>query len=284
MNSIPVNIGGKCNNNCLCCKNEKTYTKNFEEIQEILKKNKEMANKIIFTGGEITIRKDFFEIIDTVKQNNYTLYIESNGRMFASKRFSQKSANIGPDKIIIYLYGQTRTQHDYITGVPGSFRQTMKGIKNLIFLRANVATNIVITKSNYRDMPNILRLCQGLGIRSHHITFKEPIGTLKDNFDSVVPRMLSLTPFLNEILRSKKNYSKIYFHNIPFCVFKPNGNSLANKMAQDIEIDENTILQENSQEKIKLPECTKCKYFNACAGIWKEYVNKVGNKEFEPVK
>jgi len=47
--------------------------------------------------------------------------------------------------------------HDSITNVPGSFAQTVAGIKNIILLNKNIAINLVITKENHEYYGEMLK-------------------------------------------------------------------------------------------------------------------------------
>jgi len=48
---------------------------------------------------------------------------------------------------------------------------------------------------------------------------------------------------------------------------------------------ENFNVEESRQEigRIKPKKCQKCKLFNQCEGIWKEYLKHYGDKELKPV-
>jgi predicted RND superfamily exporter protein len=43
------------------------------------------------------------------------------------------------------------------------------------------------------------------------------------------------------------------------------------------------IKEVQSDEKMKLEKCKECKHYEECSGIWKEYVERYGDKEIMPI-
>ena len=74
-----------------------------------------------------------------------------------------KKANI--EFIQISLDGANVETHDNFRGVEGVFDKTIQGIKNCVDenLWVNIATTA--TKYNYREIPNIINLCENLGVK-----------------------------------------------------------------------------------------------------------------------
>lgn len=60
--------------------------------------------------------------------------------------------------IAIPIHGSTEKVHDFITQTPGSFIQTLTGIKNLLKLGAAVEVRIVVSRVNGEDLVNIAKL------------------------------------------------------------------------------------------------------------------------------
>jgi len=92
---------------------------------------KERPYEINFTGGELTIRKDIFDIISYDKGKVKNVRITTNGRLLSYKWFTKKIVDAGLTGAIFSLHGIDAKTHDYLTSANGSFEQIIKGLENL---------------------------------------------------------------------------------------------------------------------------------------------------------
>mgnify|MGYP000103156041 CR=1 FL=1 len=162
MRRVDIKTGFLCNNNCKFCVQAGSKcegNRSFEEIENNLKECRERCDQVVLTGGEVTIRKDFFEIVKLAKDLGYKeIQVQTNGRMFSDFDFCKKAISSGVTHFAPSIHGFCAEQHDYLTESEGSFSQTVLGILNLKKLGQSVAVNTVIVKSNYVDLPKIASL------------------------------------------------------------------------------------------------------------------------------
>jgi MoaA/NifB/PqqE/SkfB family radical SAM enzyme len=98
-----ITFGYSCNNNCIHCiigeDSRKAYKdRTTEEIKECLREAaNEKCEQVIFIGGEVSIRKDFFELLSFAKSLGLKVHIESNARMFSIENFARKTLQIEPE-------------------------------------------------------------------------------------------------------------------------------------------------------------------------------------------
>ena len=89
-----LKVGLGCNNNCKFCFQDRRgplFRSKKAIINELIEKRKNGFLKVVFEGGEITLRKDIFEIIGYAKKLGFKkVEIQSNGRMFAYKEICRK--------------------------------------------------------------------------------------------------------------------------------------------------------------------------------------------------
>ena len=74
MRRVDIKTGFLCNNNCKFCVQAGSKcegNRSFEEIENNLKECRERCDQVVLTGGEVTIRKDFFEIVKLAKDLGY---------------------------------------------------------------------------------------------------------------------------------------------------------------------------------------------------------------------
>ena len=154
-----LNLGNVCNNNCWFCTN-KGKDKRFKESKEIDKETEHLdkCRKLVLYS-EPTIHPNFLEIIPLLKERGFDdINILTNGRMLSNLEFCKKVSSLGIASFIIKVNGHTEHIHDPLARVKGSFNQTIKGIKNLISLGAEVSAQITVTEQNFVFIPKTIKI------------------------------------------------------------------------------------------------------------------------------
>lgn len=250
------------------------------------------CQEIVLTGGEPTIRPDILELVRYAKKTGFkTIQIQSNGRLFAYKSFCKDIIEAGATEFSPALHGHIAALHDYLTGAEGSFNQVVSGIKNLKSLGQLVITNTVITKSNYRHLPQIAELLVSLGVDQYQFAFVHALGSAGENLSSVVPRMELIEPYVKKGLDvGIKAGKRVMTEAIPYCFMRGYEDFVAEKIIPDSKIyDYNKVISDftssrRNEGKSKGPQCRSCGKNEICEGPWKEYPAKFGWEEFRPFK
>lgn len=295
MMKLDLKIGFSCNNCCkFCAQGEKRVInrdKTTLELERILSLNKKHADSVVFTGGEPTIRKDFYELIKYAHSLGYeSIQVQTNGRMFAYKEFCRKVVKAGANEFCISLHGHNAKLHDYLTGSKGSFNQTVLGIKNLVSLGRNVATNTVITKINYPYLAGIAKFLLGLRVSQYQFAFIHIIGTAALNADWIVPKKREVISYVKEgIDIGLRAGRRVMTEAIPYCFMRGYENCVAEDQIPNTKVFDADFTVNNFTKyrrkiaKIKGAVCRKCRYGTVCEGPWREYVWLFGWHEFNPI-
>jgi len=152
---IRLSISDVCNFKCGYClpdgyKIDKSDNRTFintEEIKRLARALSELGvSKIRLTGGEPTIRKDFFEIIKIIKENSgiKKTVITTNG--YRLDKIANDIKNSGLDGINISIDSLNAETFKKITG-HDRLEEILRGIKNLQKLNfKNIKINAVLLK------------------------------------------------------------------------------------------------------------------------------------------
>ena len=294
-------VGYRCNNQCQFCNDankRELRNKTTEEIQqEMIDAKKRGTTYIELIGGETTIRPDAAELIKFAKNLDFeTINMATNGRMFSYLKFTKKIIKAGLTDIVFSIHGHNAKIHDYLTQSPGSFKQLLEGLNNFKKLGfKKIGSNTTIVKQNYKYLPKIGKFIFDQGIRNSEFIFVDPnYGGAYDNFDKLVPKISKIAPYIKKCLDIGKKNKIPHWHirYVPLCYFKDYLNQVSE--LQEVETFktehlapdfENFNVEESRQEigRIKPKKCQKCKLFNQCEGIWKEYLKQYGDKELKPI-
>ena len=145
-------VGYSCNNNCWFCSEMRNKGKPDKDTRtvksELFNSRKNGFQRIVFTGGEPTIRPDIVELVSYAKSLGFEeIFIITNGRMLFYEELARRLAEAGLTHILFSLHGPNAAVHDCLTRSPGSFKQTVQGIKNMVNThRVLVENNTVITQ------------------------------------------------------------------------------------------------------------------------------------------
>lgn len=277
--SYDLKVGYSCNNRCKHCviagnkanivaKGEKVDL-SLNEIMELIDKNcNENVKRIVLTGGEITIRKDFEEIIQKCKEKELIVSIQSNGRRFCDDKLVDVLTLLPDVSVAIALHSSKKEIHDKITDVEGSFEETCSGIRNLTRKAIPVCVKVVISQYNQRDLSDLTMLSHELGAESMNIAFPHGLGAAEWNFDSVIPRYRDLRDELASVCEiSKKLAIWVDFETIPCCIVPDH----VDRVSELIYADEETICSpvgadvfewdiKRKKLKSKGENCAVCRY------------------------
>ena len=295
MRRVDLKIGFICNNNCKFCvqAHKKEFGKrSIRQLKQHLEYEAANYKEVVFTGGEPTINDDIISLIEHSKRLGYSLIqVQSNGRMFAYKDFCLKIVEAGANEFAIAIHGHIAKLHDYLTSSEGGFKQTIKGIENILSMGQRVITNTVITKSNYRHLGDIARLLVHIGIKQFQFAFIHILGNSAKYIDAMVPRKTLVESYVKKALDIGILAKAIVMTEaIPYCFMRGYEKYIAEENIPktkiydlDYIIDDFTEIRQK-EGKTKDKQCKYCYYYNICEGPWREYPEKFGWGEFKPIK
>lgn len=119
---------------------------------------------LAFSGGEPLVRRDILELARYATDHGIYAAIATNGVMLTEEKCRELKA-AGVEYLQISLDGANPETHDSFRGVEGMFERTVQGIRNAVAegFFVNVATTV--TKLNLAEVPQIIDLCENLGVK-----------------------------------------------------------------------------------------------------------------------
>jgi MoaA/NifB/PqqE/SkfB family radical SAM enzyme len=292
---IDLKIGFSCNNLCRFCvqgnKRHRFAPPPAGKLKKDLCEGRKTADGVVFTGGEPTLRKDLLDLVSHARELGYrTVQIQTNGRVFASKKACREAVAAGATEFSPALHGHTAALHDYLTRAPGSFGQTVAGIRNLKDLGQIVLSNSVVTRPNFRNLPELASLLVALGVDQFQLAFVHPVGTAGEFFYTIVPRMAMAAPFIMRALDVGLARSiPVCTEAVPYCMLPGHEACVVeDRIPRTRVIDAEAVIEDYrryrlEEGKLKGPACGSCRRDGVCEGPWREYPEHYGFAEFVPI-
>jgi AdoMet-dependent heme synthase len=164
--SVQLDLTYRCNERCVHCylDHEDHGEMTTAEIKNLLK---ELADAGVFfltlSGGEIMLRKDFFEILEYARTLTFCVKLKTNA-ILIREREAERIRSLGVESIQISIYSHRPEVHDAITKVPGSLARSVRAIR---FLKARglkvIIANVQMIQ-NMGDYPEVRVMANELGV------------------------------------------------------------------------------------------------------------------------
>jgi radical SAM protein with 4Fe4S-binding SPASM domain len=124
------------------------------------------ANGMVFlllTGGEIFLRRDFFDIYEPLTRMGLVLALFTNGTLI-TRDVAARLALAPPSRTEVTIYGATAATCEAVTGVPGSYAACCSGIEALLFHRVPLGLKTTLTRQNVGELEAMRQMASNWGV------------------------------------------------------------------------------------------------------------------------
>jgi MoaA/NifB/PqqE/SkfB family radical SAM enzyme len=292
---LDLKLGFACNSRCDFCvqgdKRARVTAQDTPELMRSLQEHRPHGDEVVFTGGEVTLRKDLEELVGAASQLGYrTIQIQTNGRLLSRMERVDGLLEAGATEFSPALHGADAATHDALTNARGSFRQTVRGIVNLRRRGARVNLNSVVVRPNADQLPDMARLFVQLEVDQFQLAFVHALGSAALNFDALVPRYRDIEEGLHLAMAIGAAAGvRCMTEAVPLCFMRGFERFVAESWMPDLSIVEPDRLVPSYAEyrkalgKVHGPPCRGCAAEDRCEGPWREYPERFGWSEFQPL-
>src|ERR1700730_7366591 len=164
--SVQLDLTYRCNERCVHCylDHDDHGEMTTAEIKYLLD---EMADAGVFiltlSGGEIFLRKDFFELLEHARRLMFCVKLKTNA-VLIREREAARLRHLGVESIQISIYSHRAEVHDAITLIPGSLKRSVAAIRFLKSQGLKVIIANVLMTQNAQDYPGVRALAAELGV------------------------------------------------------------------------------------------------------------------------
>jgi len=278
---VELTMHFKCNLKCQHCMIEGTMDwlqpESMSSFHEVLAANREQQlwRGIIFTGSEVTLRRDLTELARMARDNGFShVRIQTHGMKLANEKYLQELVDAGVDEYFVSITAADAATHDAITQVPGSFERTMRGLENLEHHDVATMTNTVITRLSYEQLPALVERVGHLQ-RLKRMDFWNYWPMRENDDKDLIASHLDVLPYLRDaIAGARERGITLEIKNFPECLLGSDREYLNNDQPELI------IDPEFWPEFMRngFHQCAHRSYCGAerCLGLNTAYIEKFG--------
>lgn len=305
-NRAKLDTGTFCNYDCeFCYYQDLLHIKtDFDTIKNRIDKIYEYGiTEIDLSGGESSIHKDWFKILDYCNDKFDSISTLTNGWAFANEDFLVKSKQHGLKEILFSVHGFDQTSHDAIVRRKGAWDKITRAIELAHKHGIIVRINCTVYQRNHEGLKNYHHVIKNLKPKEVNFLtlnywvnnqFAEPINyeqvtdsikTCIDNLKNDVKYInVRYTPYCYMVGYEKyvcDQYQHIYdiydwnleIYNLDIDTNREYTHEEKINLAYD------TAYERRLRDYKKDQPCLSCKYFNICDGVEKQVVDF----EYKPV-
>jgi AdoMet-dependent heme synthase len=165
--AVHMDVTYRCNERCIHCylDHDDHGELTTAEIKDVLDQMAEAGVFFLtFSGGEVFMRRDFFEIVEYARRLMFNVKIKTNAAMIHEEE-AKRIRELSVDTVQISVYSHRPEVHDAITKLPHSFERTIKAIRFLRDQGLRVTIANVLMTVNSSDHLGVQALAEELGVQ-----------------------------------------------------------------------------------------------------------------------
>ena len=224
---VDLSVTFRCQNSCVHCYaggSHETQELSTNEWKQVIDRLQEIGVFILtFTGGEPTIRQDLPDLLSYGQKKGLVTGLITNGRNLTDEKYVKILEASGLDFVQVTLESHEPEVHDLMTGVKGSWKETVKGIKNLIPTNIYTTTNSTLSKYNAEYFLDTIDFIKELGVAAFGCNSLIYSGKAKDVVDDFAFPIEDLKILLPKIKdkAAKLGLKFLWYTPTQYCKFNP---------------------------------------------------------------
>lgn len=281
-----IYLGGFCNLDCIFCKEKYTNYISADLLYKTIDEIESVSNECItITGGEPTVRDEFFEIFDYCLKKFEKVILLTNLKKFKEEAFFNEFIERDLNKVEIVTSFDSHVEDTYNL-LCGSINYLDKVslITKIKTVVKDVVIGIVISKYNENELVNWYEFVKSRWADSQ-IFFKayNPFKAEQTLIDELLPNYDTVNKELNKIYDNGGTFEIAY---MPFCKL---GKLVKytmeyyNLKSTSKEKDGVMNLRKLYSDNVFHEKCPDCVHYTYCLGIHKAYFISNGCYYTDPI-
>jgi AdoMet-dependent heme synthase len=164
--SVHFDLTYRCNERCVHCyldhddHGELTTAECLNVLEDLARSG---TLFLTFSGGEIFLRPDLYEILAAARRLHFDISLKSNALLVTPER-AARLREFGVRRVQISVYSDAPVVHDAITKVPGSLARTLAAIPVLLEHGLQVKLACPLMQENLMAYRGVMALAEKLGV------------------------------------------------------------------------------------------------------------------------
>jgi hypothetical protein len=245
------------------------------------------CDELVFMRGEAALWPDLPELAAAARRMGYRfIQIQTSGRTFSRPGLRERLL-AAVDAAEVSVLGPDPTTHDAASGVSGSFRETLLGIKTLLGAGKEVLATVPILRRNLSGLGATCAVLSRLGVRRMQFNFPRPV---RLSHAAVTAPLVRLAEASDAVRRAARIAARLGLsvstEGLPLCHLDERLRANAESAADwdRFRVDDLGRLQDGFGDQIRRgrpepPICRRCRARRRCPRTWALYLKTFGPGE-----
>ncbi len=285
---LDVILGYECNLACDYCtitpamRSRELSTK---AVLEALRRGRQLAyDRVSFTGGEPTIRRDLLGLIRAARTLGYTdVKVQSNGLVLAQAVNLARLVEAGLGRMHISIHTHRAADYERLVRRINTHQAMVAGLKNVIASGLPLVVDLILKSDTVPRLPAAITWLDELGVDSIDLWLVSLTDGNRDQIASL-PRISEILPTLHKAFAAADRAGMhIRSLHIPRCLLgKARGHAYDPGSERVMVVTPEATFELRDSKltgTVHVPACEGCEHRSYCPGIRPDYLEVYGDAE-----
>ncbi|MCX5796968.1 MAG: radical SAM protein [Elusimicrobia bacterium] len=250
------------------------------------------CDELVLLRGEPALWPHLEEFSARARAMGYRfIQVQTSGRAFSRPGLRERLLK-AVDAAEVTLLGADADTHDSLSGAPGSFRETLMGMKVLLAAGKEVLPSVAVLRRNLDGLAAVAPLLRKLGARRVQFNFPRPVQMPRDVVTGPLARLSEAGPAVARAAQAAAALGlSVSTEGLPWCHLPRALRQGSESAAQwdRFRVDDLQLLQDAFGSQIRegrpeAPPCRRCAARAACPRTWALYLEIFGSSELRPIR
>jgi len=250
------------------------------------------CDELVLLRGEPALWPHLEEFSARARAMGYRfIQVQTSGRAFARPGLRERLLE-AVDAAEVTLLGADAETHDGLSGVSGSFRETLMGMKVLLAAGKEVLPSVAVLRRSLDRLEAVAPLLRGLGARRVQFNFPRPVQMPRDVVLGPLARLSEAGPAVARAAAAAAALGlEVSSEGLPWCHLPQALRRGSESAAQwdRFRVDDLHLLQDAFGSQIRAgrpeaPACRRCPARAACPRTWALYLEIFGSSELRAIR
>ncbi len=242
-------------------------------------------DRIAFTGGEPTIRKDLLGLLKAARSEGFTdVKVQTNGLLLASAPNVARLIELGVTRVHVSIHTHRADRYDALVRREGSYASMVRAL-DLLAARTDIelVADVILKADTYADLPDAIDWLHAHGAVNADLWFVSLTDGNRENVASM-PRMTEVVPSMREAFRRGDAHGmRLRSLHVPRCLLGEASAHAFDPARERVMVLSPDDFFELSASRltpsVHVPACEGCPDRARCRGLRPDYVERFGDGE-----
>jgi pyruvate-formate lyase-activating enzyme/SAM-dependent methyltransferase len=287
-----LKVGYGCNEHCTFCHTQdiRHIDGASAEVEAKIDRAKALGHSmVVLSGGESTIRPEFFTWARRISNLGMDLGLVTNGLVLAYPDVLERLLELRLRYVYMSLHGGEARVHNRLVR-RDSFEAAASALKNLSGRGLDLTANCVVTRQNVEHLQGLVDHVAPLEDVRLKFSWVEPKGGAAHLLDTIVPPLELAAAAVATALRrwdeKTGRPSQAVHGGFPLCALPGFESRYDDLRTHDYwtmsEVGEPDLFPVDDRNKSKPAPCDRCNLRGGCPGLFRTYHSRFGHDMLRP--